>query len=172
MTTQHATKSAAVADHRVVPRAEGVRQAGSASVELALVSIVFISILLGIIDFGRWMFAINAASEATRIGARTAVVCSIGEPAVRNRMRAMLPGLRDEQIDIRYFRSAGTDTADWAEGCSASTCAAVVVQLAGVTLPGVSWFLPSGLPIPAFPTAMVRESLASVMDASQNPVCR
>ena len=51
------------------------RQAGSTAVEFALVLLVFLTFLLGITDFSRMLYTWNAATEATRAGARYAVVC-------------------------------------------------------------------------------------------------
>jgi len=50
-------------------------QRGAAAVEFALVAIVFFMLLIGIVEMGRVLFTWNAAAEATRYGARVAVVC-------------------------------------------------------------------------------------------------
>ena len=44
---------------------------------------MFLHVLLGIIDFGRMLFTWNAANEATRAGARYAVVCDNTANAAR-----------------------------------------------------------------------------------------
>ena len=51
------------------------RQSGATTVEFALVLIIFLTFLLAITDFSRMLFTWNAANEATRAGARYAVVC-------------------------------------------------------------------------------------------------
>jgi Flp pilus assembly protein TadG len=148
------------------------RQRGAGAVEFALVAIVFFSLLLGIVDFGRWLFTMNAASEATRLGARVAVVCDVDDNAVRDRMRAILPALTDAQIQVNYFASDPSNMNNWVAGCTFNTCAGVQVQLSGVTIPGIAWFLPAGLPVPSFPTSLTRESLISAIDGSANPLCQ
>jgi hypothetical protein len=53
----------------------GVRsQRGAATVEFALLAIVFFMVLLGIMEFGRIMYIWNTAEEVTRRAAREAVV--------------------------------------------------------------------------------------------------
>jgi Flp pilus assembly protein TadG len=145
---------------------------GAGVVEFALVALVFFTLLLGIADFGRWLFTMNAASEATRLGARVAVVCDIGDAAVRDRMRRILPVLTDAQIRIDYFGVNPADQSSWVNGCNFNTCAGVTVRLTGVTIPPIAWFMPVTLPIPAFPATLTRESLLSAVDGSPNPLCQ
>lgn len=49
-------------------------QGGAAAVEFALVAIVFFALLLGIVEFGRFLYLFNAVQEVTRRAAREAVV--------------------------------------------------------------------------------------------------
>lgn len=49
-------------------------QAGVAAVEFALIAIVFFTLLLGIIEFGRFLYVRNTVQEVTRNAAREAVV--------------------------------------------------------------------------------------------------
>ena len=49
-------------------------QRGAATVEFALIAIVFFMILLGIMEFGRLMYVWNTTQEVTRRAAREAVV--------------------------------------------------------------------------------------------------
>lgn len=50
---------------------------GVAIVEFGLITIVFFTLLLGIIEFGRFMYLWNTVQEVTRIAAREAVVSDI-----------------------------------------------------------------------------------------------
>lgn len=50
------------------------RQQGTSAVEFALVAIVFFTLLLGIIEFGRLFYVWNTVQEVTRHAAREAVV--------------------------------------------------------------------------------------------------
>jgi len=145
------------------------RARGATAVEFALVATVFFMLILGIADFGRWMFTLNAANEATRYGARVAVVCDVDDPAVVTRMQRLLPQLTGAQVRVRYFASPTSST--WTSGCTVGNCVAVQVGLQGFTIPSVAWFLPAELPIPSFTTTMTRESLSSSIDGSANPLC-
>jgi Flp pilus assembly protein TadG len=145
------------------------RTHGVAAVEFAIVATVFFTLILGIADFGRWLFTLNAASEATRYGARVAVVCDIGDTAVVAKMQRLLPQLTATNVRVTYFTSP-TPTS-WTAGCAVENCAAAQVRLQGFTIPGIAWFLPRALPIPSFSTTMTRESLRSSIDGSANPIC-
>lgn len=50
------------------------RQDGAAAVEFALVSLIFVSMMLGVIDMARYAWEINSAKAAARAGARLAIV--------------------------------------------------------------------------------------------------
>lgn len=147
------------------------RQRGAAIIEFAIVSIVFFMVLLGIADFGRWMFTLNAATEATRLGARLAVVCDLDDSTIKARMRELLAQATDSRIVITYYGSDPSNPGNWVVGCTVSTCAGVTVHLSNVSIDSVAWFLPAQLPIPPFSTSLVRESLRSSIDGSNNPVC-
>jgi hypothetical protein len=134
-------------------------QRGIAAVEFALVAILFFTLLLGIMEFGRWLFVLNSANEATRLGARLAVVCSISSSgAIRQRMTNMTIGIPVAQMDIAYFPS----------GCDASNCKTVIAKItAGASFSPVSPFFGGNYPIPQFPVSLPRES----MNSTNNPVC-
>ncbi len=129
--------------------------------EFALVAIVFFTLLLGIAEFGRWIYTLNAASEATRLGARVAVVCDKNDMEIRNRMRTFLPQAEDANIVIDYNP---TD-------CTVNSCQSVTISLSGVSIGGLAWFLPSALPIPPFSHTLPRESMLSAIDGDINPIC-
>ena len=143
---------------RLLKPASQRRQRGVAIVEFALVALIFFTLLIGIMEFGRWLFTLNAASEATRWGARVAVVCDKDDAAIKARMRSMVNGLTDEQISINYSPSA----------CDTSACM-VTVQLNGVTFTPLIPFMGVAVPIPPFTTTLPREHLSS--DVGTNPVC-
>src|SRR5690606_37155721 len=74
----------------------------------ALVAGLFIFLLISITDLGRWLFTSNAVSEATRLGARLAVVCSPEDwdDVVVRRMRAIVPGLQASNVEFELFPSS------------------------------------------------------------------
>ena len=107
------------------------RQLGAAIVEFAIVAVVFLTLLLGIMDFGRMLFTWNAAAEATRWGARVAVVCDKLTPTqIRAKMKRILPQLTDANIVINWYSPEGTVN----NACDRSNCRGVEVRLAGFQL--------------------------------------
>jgi hypothetical protein len=155
--------------------ATSARQSGTTMVEFAIVAVLFFALLLGIMDFGRLLFTWNAAAEATRWGARIAVVCDKFTPdQVRTRMRRILPQLTNGNIVINYYDPAGTVD----NSCTKDTCKAVEVSLSGFTFDPISPFMPFGLiTVPDFRTYLLRESMEAVIPVGepnagdQNPVC-
>ena len=144
-------------------RRAGARQRGVAAVEFALLASAFFVLLFGVVELARLMYLWNAAAETTRLGARTAAVCDLGASAVKARMRTLLPMLTDAEIDVSYSPS----------GCSASSCSFVTVRLAPTRpVQTAIPFLPLSVSLPAFSTTLSRESLASTVNGTQNPVCQ
>lgn len=150
----------------VAPRRSGSRpralQRGAAIVEFSLVATLFFTLLLGIVDFGRVLFQWNAAAEATRLGARMAVVCDPGDPGIRAHMRTMMldQGLSDAQLVIAYNPA----------GCNASSCTSVTVSISGYRIPFISPLMGFSMPdVPPFSTTLPRESMDSA--GGLNPVC-
>lgn len=136
------------------------RQRGVLIVEFALVALlVFLPLLLGIMEFSRWLFTLNAAAEATRWGARVAVVCNINEMPVRQKMRATLGGIVDSMV-IDYSPT----------GCDKDSCAAVTASLVGASFTPMIPYFGVTLPIPAFTTTLPRESMDSA--GTDNEVCQ
>ncbi len=148
----------------------GERQHGAAIVEFAIVCVVFLTLLLTIMDFGRILFTWNAAAEATRWGARIAVVCDKLTPnQVRDRMRKIVPALTNSNIVINYYNPEGTID----NSCDASNCKGVEVSITGYSVQPIS---PLGNlvmpPVPDFKTYLPRESMQATNAAGdQNPVC-
>ncbi len=139
----------------------GRNQQGASAVEFALIAIVFFALLLGIIEFGRVLFTWNSAVEATRYGARVAVVCDLNSNAIVSRMQQILPSIQAANVVITYKNSAGLT------GCSASTCERVYVRLQGLSITPMIPILNVTLTVPSFETSLLRESLSS----ASNPVC-
>lgn len=156
--------SSHAADHK----AGRQRQRGATAIEFALVfAFFFMPLMIGMVDFSRWLFAVNSAVEATRYGARIATVCDPNAAGVKDRMKFVLPGgTPDTAITLDYLSGA-------ANGCgSAGNVCAVRVTLTGVTIPKFAFFLPgSSYPIPPFATTLPRESLQTVVAGVANPLC-
>ena len=138
------------------------RQRGASTVEFALVAAFggFMVVLIGLFELGRILYILNTASEVTRLGARTAIVCDAGDARIKSSMIALLPSLSAEQIDIIYHPA----------GCAASasdarkSCTSVSVSLdPSAEISTVIPFVPFVVSIPPFTTTMTREA----MDGSQ-----
>ncbi len=137
------------------------RQDGAAAVEFALIAILFFSLLLGILEFGRVLFTYNAAVEATRYGARVAVVCDIGSTAVVSRMQLIMPDIATANVAVNYEPTA----------CVQNTCERVKVKIQGLSVTPMIPVLNVTLPVPSSETSLLRESLANSIGGANNPVC-
>ena len=148
----------------------GRRETGAAIVEFAIVAVVFLTLMLGITEFGRMLFAWNAAAEATRWGARIAVVCDKLTPdQVRDKMRIMLPQLTNANIVINWYNPEGVVN----NTCDKTNCKGVEVSVTGYTIPAISPFMGFVMPpVPPFATYLPRESMEATNAAGDsNPVC-
>lgn len=142
------------------------RQAGVAAVEFALIASLLCTVLLGIMEMGRMLWTWNAAAEATRLGARLAVVCDINRSAgapIKARMRATLPALANSNITIEYMDPVDTVDAT----CTNADCKAVRVRLSGLTYTPIIPFVPLSVSLPAFSTTLRKEYMSS----ASNEVC-
>lgn len=140
------------------------RQAGATAVELALAGSMLIALLLGITGFAHWIMTMEMVSEATRTGARMAVVCDMNAAAIKAAIQNKVPqlSLQSAQVGLEYLPA----------GCVKATCQAVRVSLSGVSY--APWFPAGGssFTVPPFTTSLPRESLESVNAAGEtNPVC-
>jgi hypothetical protein len=143
------------------------KQGGATMVEFSLVLIIFLTFLLGILDFSRMLWTWNAAAEATRWGARISVVCYPDAPAVLNSMQRFLPQLTASNVVIDWYGADGTISS-----CDASNCAGVNVRIADLDY---QWISPIGfrtlgaIPMPGFSTYLPRELMGQ--DPSSPTIC-
>jgi len=139
-------------------------QRGVAAVEFALVAMILFSLLLGIMEFGRLMFTWNSAVEATRRGARLAVVCDMNAANIKTSMQKFLPIANVNDIVVSYAPS----------GCTgAANCQSVTVSISP-NAPAFHYsfpFISTAWQIPEFSTTLTRESLANGTGADANPDC-
>lgn len=140
------------------------RQGGMAAVEFALCAVfVFFPLFFGIIEMGRLLFYWNAAVEATRLGARVAVVCDKNSPAIYTKMKTMLPILNsDQDISVTYP----------AANCTVECQLTVSVKPDAITVTSFTQFVPfSSIKLPPMSTTLTTESLQSSFDGRPNPTC-
>lgn len=138
-------------------------QTGATTVEFALGLVIFLTFLLGITDFGRMLFTWSAANEATRAGARYAVVCDNtgNSAAVLARMQLLLP-------QISSISTQWTPV-----GCDPTTCEGVTVSINNLNY---QWISPiaglaayAAIPMPTFSTFLPREVMRQ--DPNSNAIC-
>jgi Flp pilus assembly protein TadG len=139
------------------------RQSGATAVEFALVLVIFLTFLLGILDFSRMLFTWNAANEATRAGARYAVVCDDTENSaqVLSKMQALLPQI--QSINLAWVPT----------NCNAATCEGVTLTITNLDY---QWISPiaglAKLPairMPSFSTYLPREVMRK--DPNSPAIC-
>lgn len=133
------------------------RQTGAAAVEFALVASIFFMLLIGIAEFSRVLFYWNTAGEATRLGARIAVVCDVTDTAIKDRMTLLMPLLKTSNIQVAYEPS-GCDADD---DTARNSCRSVTVSVANVSVKTLIPVVPITVSLPPFTTTLPRESLDS-----------
>jgi len=130
-------------------------QRGSTLIEFALGLLIFLMFLLGVVDFSRMLYTWGAANEATRAGARYAVVCDDQEQGaqVLAYMQARLPQVTEVAIA-------------WApSGCTTADCQGVTVSIppGGLKFQWIAPIVGSGLQaaidVPQFSTYLPREAM-------------
>lgn len=139
------------------------RDKGSTTVEFAFVLILFLTFLLGITDFSRMLFTWSAASEATRAGARYAVVCddTTQKALVLARMQLLLPQIND--ISLAWEPA----------GCTSATCQGVTITITSLNY---QWISPiagaaarAPIAMPTFSTYLPREIMRQ--DPNSAAIC-
>lgn len=139
-------------------------QAGAAAIEFALVASIFFMLLIGIAEFSRVLFYWNTAGEATRLGARIAVVCDVTDTAIKDRMTLLMPLLKASNIQVAYEPSGCDADADTAR----NSCRSVTVSVANVSVKTFIPVVPITVSLPPFTTTLPRESLDS---SSSGKIC-
>lgn len=140
-------------------------QSGATIVEFALVLLLFLTFVLGLTDFARLLYVWNGATEATRAGARYAVVCVDPNGSSGNllaKMQQLLPQV------------SGYTLAWDPAGCSSATCQGVSVTITDLSF---KWLAPIPnavkptlvIPASAFTTYLPREILRQ--DPNSASIC-
>ena len=132
---------------------------GLVALEFTVLAAVFFLVLFVMIGFARAVYLYNATSQATRLGARVAIVCDKDSAAIKSKMIATVPGLAAGNITVAYAPS----------GCSANTCNTVTVSITGfnVVIATPSRYPLNSLVVPSFSTTLIRESMSS----ANNSLC-
>lgn len=131
------------------------RQRGATIVEFSFVLIIFLTFLLGVLDFSRLLYTWGMTNEATRAGARYAVVCAT--PADNSRiltaMQQRMPQIAS--ISVAWEPAGCDETKTMCEGVTVSV---TNLQFKWVSpLPGV--LAQKIINLPGFTTYLPREMM-------------
>lgn len=164
----------------------GKGQRGAAAVEFGLIAMVFFTLLLGIIEFGRFLYLWNTVQEVTRHAAREAVVRNFTPAQIDAVQRAAifqpgtsgavgLPGggeVTNSTVSIEYLNAAGnvasplpSGPADNIAACLDAARTASCIRFVEASINGVQYVPMIGLfpflaiDIPASTVVMPAESL-------------
>ncbi|MFT5532868.1 MAG: hypothetical protein ACI8WM_002076 [Burkholderiaceae bacterium] len=155
------------------------KQHGVATVEFALIAIIFFTMLFAILEFGRMMYVFNSTQEVTRRGAREAVVRWIDQMDAVKTLALFggtsLPAgaeLAASNIKIEYLKKNGSvvtsfpvDPSDNLSACGDITRAdncifSVRVSIVNLTYkPMVSLFNFLSIALPSSSSTMHAESM-------------
>lgn len=150
-------------------------QGGLATVEFAIIGVLFFIMLFGVIEMGRALFVINSLTEATRRGARMAAVCPVGDPKPAtvavfgngSGNSAVIAGLTTGNIQIQYLDVNGNVLPN--PTASFGLIHYVRAQVAGFTLSLAIPLLAPTLSLSGFGATVPRESLGVPRAAAIQP---
>ena len=138
------------------------KQGGLSTVEFALVALVLFTMMFGLIEVARGFFVSSALDQATRRGARMAVVCPINDPAIFQVAafnNAVIPDLDAGDITVEYLDIAGAIVANPADPASFRLIRYVQVRVVGYQHQTFIPLASALIPMPEFITVLPRESL-------------
>ncbi|MDP2099477.1 MAG: TadE/TadG family type IV pilus assembly protein [Methylobacter sp.] len=144
------------------------KQKGAETVEFAMIALLFFAVLFAIIEFSRALFVWNALTEATRRGARMAVICPVGSSIPKQvamfgdkggslATSPIINGLTPAMVTVSYSDVSASPTF-------------VQVSITGYphTLMIPLWG--SSITAPAFTTTLPTESLGAVPTYPGDPI--
>ena len=137
-------------------------QQGMATVEFALVALVLFTMILGVIEIGRAFFVTSLLDEATRRGARVAVVCPINDPAISQVAafnNTLIPDLDAGDFIVEYLDDTNAVVANPADPLAFRTIQFVRVRVVGYQHQMFIPFLSAIFGMPEYATVLPRESL-------------
>jgi Flp pilus assembly protein TadG len=134
-------------------------QHGVAAVEFALIAMILFLLLIGIMEIARVLFIWNSANEATRYGARVAVVCAKDDAVAHKaivvaRMQTFLPNLTTGNVTLEYLPSS-------------TAVERVRVSLKNLSVQTVIPIFQFLFPVPATSTTLPSESFYGTAATSQ-----
>lgn len=142
---------------KIISKSGRNKQQGVAAVEFAIIAVILFTLLFGIMEMGRILFMMNTAAEATRLGARLAVVCTPGAPAILNKPIELAGFLTEDNLKVTYSPP----------DCAVENCLYVTVSIRDLPVQSIVPLIPVNFPMPPFSTTLPRESMSSL----NNPIC-
>jgi Flp pilus assembly protein TadG len=156
------------------PRWRGPKQdKGQTLVEFAFVAILFFTVLFAIVEFGRALWTWNTIVQATRAGARFAVVetPTSTDTQVKNFVvyynvsgtgTPVLPGLTTSNVTVNYYKIDPT-TGNYVAppGGNKYNADLIQVSITGYTFTFLVPLFGSGITLPAFTTTLNLEGLGA-----------
>jgi hypothetical protein len=139
-------------------------QRGLSIVEFAIVAGVLFILIFGVIEVARAFFVASTLDEATRRGARMAVVCQINDPAIMQAAafdNAVIPDLDASDVSVEYLTANGGVVGDPSNPAFFRLIRFVRVRIVGyqhqMFIPFATALAP--FTMPEFATVLPRESL-------------
>jgi len=95
---------------RILQRLLGLRrdQRGVAAVEFAIIAPVFVGLLVGILDIGRYMWTLNTMQYAIDESVRAGVVQKLSSDEVKDLAKSSMTGLNTGAITVGVVDGAST----------------------------------------------------------------
>jgi len=148
------------------------RQIGQTLVEFALVVLIFLVVLFAILEFGRALWTYNTIVQATRAGARFAVVETPTATDVEVKRFVVyhnssgtgvpvLPGLATSNVTVNYWKIKPDDGTYIPPTPDKYAADVVQVGVTGYTFNFIVPIFGSGITLPAFTTTLTLEGLGS-----------
>ena len=138
------------------------KQSGLSTVEFALVALVLFLLIFGVIEIARAFFVTSLLDEATRRGARMAVVCPINDPEIFQAAAfnsTLIPDLDAGDITVEYLDSAGAFVGNPADPTSFRQIRYVRVRVVGYQHQMFIPLVAALFVMPEYATVLPRESL-------------
>ena len=138
------------------------KQSGLSTVEFALVALVLFLLIFGVIEIARAFFVTSLLDEATRRGARMAVVCPINDPAIFQAAafnNTVIPDLDAGDITVEYLDTAGAIVGNPADPTGFRQIRYVRVRVVGYQHQMFIPLVAALFVMPEYATVLPRESL-------------
>ena len=138
------------------------KQSGLSTVEFALVALVLFLLIFGVIEIARAFFVTSLLDEATRRGARMAVVCPINDPEIFQTAafnNTLIPDLDAGDITVEYLDSAGAMVGNPADPTGFRQIRYVRVRVVGYQHQMFIPLVAALFVMPEYATVLPRESL-------------